>query len=343
MAEHPAMLTRTFLALALGVTLAHGQAARPGDFSKANSVTLFLAEAKRGVAEHGLSHAFGERDGRTGLDNVQGIDCRSLRPANPDAVMGYLYFTLDPTFKAQDVARVRIDVVYFDEENGVFGLQYDATDAPKGSSAKALLPNVPFGGSRQWRTNSFHVRDGTFRNSQNARSDFRLWARPAKFSVERVTVTLEPEAPPVKPLAFNGSGEAKLTEWHFQPYARTKTVFARGTNEANGLRWLQIEVTEGQGGGAWRTAPLLEAGQYRFMARARTTRPANANTANTAVLRASGQPPSQGLKLTLEWKALTFDISVGMPEYVELVCDFAGSVGDVQFDLDSLKLVRLPK
>ena len=334
------MLTRTMLALALGVTLAHGQLARPGDFSKANSVTLFLAEAKRGVAERGLSHAFWERDGRTERDNVDGIDCRSLRLANPEAAMGYFYFALDPSFKAQDVARVRIDVVYFDEENGVFGLQYDATDAPRGSSSKALLPNVPFRGSKQWRTNSFHVRDGTFRNSQNARSDFRLWARPAKFSVERVTVTLEPEAPPVKPLAFHASGEAKLTDWHFQPYARAKTVFARGTNESDGLRWLQIEVTEGQGGGAWRTAPLLEPGNYRFTARARTTRPASGNT---AVLRASGQPPIQGIEPTREWMTLTFDLSVVAPEYVELVCDFAGSVGNVQFDLDSLKLVRLPK
>lgn len=89
------------------------------------------------------------------MDNVEGIDWRSLRLANPDAVMGYFYFTLDPTFNEQDVARVRIDVVYFDEESGVFGLQYDATGAPTGSSSKALLPNVPFRGSKQWRTNSF--------------------------------------------------------------------------------------------------------------------------------------------------------------------------------------------
>jgi hypothetical protein len=30
-------------------------------------------------------------------------------------------------------------------------------------------------------------------------------------------------------------------------------------------------------------------------------------------------------------------------QYVELVCDFFGAAGDVQFDLDSLKLVRLPQ
>ena len=55
------------------------------------------------------------------------------------------------------------------------------------------------------------------------------------------------------------------------------------------------------------------------------------------------QPPVQRLKLSSEWQVIAFDINVATQEYVELVCDFAGSVGDVQFDLDSLKLVRLPK
>lgn len=336
-------LAQTFLALTIGVTWAHGQPARLRDFSKAKSVTLFLVDAKRGVAEGGLSHAFWERDGRTEVSGKEGLECRSLHLANPDAMMGYFYFTLDPTFKEQDVSRVRIEVVYFDGEGGregVFGLQYDAAGAPNGSSAKALLPNVPLKGSGQWRTNSFHVRDGTFQNSQNARSDFRLWARPAEFSVSRVTVTLEPETPALRPLAFNASGEATLSEWHHQPYGRTKTVFARKTNETDGVRSLQISVTQGQGGGSWRTAPFLEVGDYRFMARARTTEPARGNV---AVLRVSGQPPAQSVKVTPEWATLTYDFSMEAPEYVELVCDFQGTEGGVQFDLDSLKLVRKPK
>jgi len=341
--ERLTTLAQPWLALMIGVMSAHGQAAQPRDFSKAHSVALFLADAKRGAAEGGLSHAFWERDGRTEVSGVEGVECRSLRLSNPDAVMGYFYFTLDPTFKEQDVARVRIDVVYFDGESGsegVFGLQYDASGAPKGSSARALLPNVPLKGSGQWRTNSFHVRDGTFHNAQNARSDFRLWARPAEFNVSRVTVTLEPEAPALKALAFNAAGEAMLREWHFQPYARTKTVFARTTNETDGVRSLQISVTEGQGGGAWRTAPFLEAGEYRFVARARSTEPAKGNI---ATLRVSGQSSVQSVRMAPEWTTLTYDFSMEAPEHVELVCDFQGTEGGVQFDLDSLKLVRKPK
>jgi hypothetical protein len=329
-----------FLLLLSDVLPAHGQPAAPRDFSKTNSVTLFLADAKRGRADGGLSHSFWERDGRTEVLGMEGIESRTLRLANPDAVMGYFYFTLDPTFKEQDVSRVRIDVEYFDGpkgREGVFGLEYDATDAPNGSPSKALLPNVPFKGTGRWQTNSFHVRNGTFRNSQNAHSDFRLWARPAEFSVSRVTVTLEPEAPPVKALEFNGSGEAILTDWHFQPYGREQTVSARKTDETDHVRCLRITVTEGRGGGAWRTAQLLEAGEYRFTARARSTEPASANT---AVLRVStGRQPILPVKLTPEWAVLTHDFSMAEQGYVELVCDFSGTEGGVDFDLDSLKLI----
>jgi hypothetical protein len=106
------------------------------------------------------------------------------------------------------------------------------------------------------------------------------------------------------------------------------------------VRWLQISVTEGQGGGSWRTAPLLGAGEYRFVARARTTEPARGNA---AVLRVSGRPPIESVKVTPEWTTLTYDFSVSSPEYVELVCDFFGTEGGVQFDLDSLKLIRQSK
>jgi len=336
-------LVHSVLALMIGVVWVDGQPARLRDFSKAKSVTLFLPDARRGVAEGGLSHAFWERDGRTEVSGFEGMECRSLSPSNPDAVMGYFYFALDPTFKEQDVSRVRIDVMYFDGplgHEGVFGLQYDATGVPNGATARALVHNVPIKGSGQWRTNSFHVRDGTFQNSQNARSDFRLWARPAEFSVSRVTVTLEPEPPALKPLAFNASGEAILGEWHFQPYARTKTVFARTTNQTDGVRSLQIRVTVGQGGGSWRTAPFLEAGMYRFTARARSTEAARGNV---ATLRVSGQRLAQSIRVTPEWTALAYDFSMEAPEHVELVCDFQGTEGGVQFDLDSLKLVQKSK
>src|ERR1043166_5837554 len=126
----------------LALAFAMMSAARPGhsqpiparNFSKSSSVTLFLTEAKRGAAREGLAHAFWERDGRTESASVNGVECRSLSLANPEAAKGYFYFTLDPSFKEQDVSRVRIDVEYFDGFNGqagVFGLQYDATGSPK--------------------------------------------------------------------------------------------------------------------------------------------------------------------------------------------------------------------
>ena len=74
-------------------------------------------------------------------------------------------------------------------------------------------------------------------------------------------------------------------------------------------------------------AVLLEAGEYRLMARARSTEPAEANR---AVLRvSSGRSLVLPVELTPEWARLTHDFSVAEQGYVELVCDFSG-VGGVR-------------
>jgi hypothetical protein len=334
------------LALAFAVV----SAARPGQsqpvparsFSKSSSVTLFLAEAKRGAAREGLAHAFWERDGRTEAVGVEGVECRSLSLANPEAAKGYFYFTLDPTFKEQDVSHVRIDVEYFDGVSGhagVFGLQYDGTGLPGGYSSTPLLPNVLLKGSGKWLTNRFHVRDATFQNSQNAGSDFRLWASPPELSVSRVTVTRETETPLPKPLAFDAAGEANLREWNQQWDSGARPVFGRGTNEADGVRWLEVRAPEALSAGSWRTAPLLEAGVYQFAGRARATDSAK----GAVVLRVSGRPATESVVVTPEWKTLRYDFTVQALAYVELVCEFRGTQGGLRFDMDSLKLVRKSK
>ncbi|MBC8097323.1 MAG: hypothetical protein H7Y43_16075 [Akkermansiaceae bacterium] len=339
-----AHIARLALAFVLVSTARPGQsqAAPAQNFSKFSSVTLFLADAKRGVAGEGLTHAFWERDGRTEVSGVEGVECRSLSLANPEAAKGYFYFTLDPTFKEQDVSRVRIDVEYFDGMNGkagVFGLQYDATGSPNGSSSKPLLPNVALNGSGRWLTNSFHVRDGGFQNAQNARSDFRLWASPAELSVSRVTVTRESDAPMPKPLAFDAAGEAKLREWNRQWDSGARPSFSGGTNETDGVRWLEVRA-EVAGAGSWRTAPLLEAGNYQFVGRARATDSAGGNA---VMLRVSGRPSAGSARLTSEWRTLTYDFTVAALEHVELACEFRGEQGGARFDVDSLKLVRKSK
>src|SRR5712691_2715434 len=89
---------------------------KPRDFSTINSVTLLLVEAQRGNALRGqaLEHIYWERDGRTTVMDVEGVACRSLNLTEQGRAKAYLYFAIHPSFKNHDVAKVRIEVEYFD-------------------------------------------------------------------------------------------------------------------------------------------------------------------------------------------------------------------------------------
>lgn len=332
---------------------AEGDGETMADFSRTNSVSLPLTESSRGRDRwrHGLAHAFWEKDGRTTAMTVEGVPCRNLSLSGEGRSKGYFYFALDHSFKQQDVSKVRIDVDYFDGfdgQHGVFGLQYDASaagGAPQPSS-KALLPMVALNGSGKWLKASFHVRDATFENAQNARSDFRLVASPPELSVSRVTVTLEPEmaSPPV-PLKFDEKGEAKLRDWNVQWDTGSQPSFARGTNGTDGIRWMEVRASGSRSVGSWRTSVLLEPGNYQLLCRAELTGvkaggEPSGEPSDGAMLRASGKSGYKMVAGPAGWTLLDYDFVMTTQEYVELVCDFRGSHGSVRFDVDSLKLIR---
>lgn len=332
-----------------GILTAQEEVLVPKDFSRTNSVTLSLMEAKRGNErwQQGLAHAFWEKDGRTTVMDVEGVSCRNLSLSADGRSKGYFLFAINPSFKNQDVSRVKIEVDYFDGfdgREGVFGLQYDATgadDAPL-PSAKALLPMVPLKGSGKWLKAAFHVRDGTFENAQNARSDFRLVVSPPELSVSRVTVTLEPQLtnPPV-PLKFGAAGEVKLHEWNPQWDTGAQPSFARGTNNAGGMPWLEVRASGSLVAGSWRTAVLLEPGEYQFVGRAKIDDAQTGIGATGGVmLRVSGKSGYKMATEAADWTPLEYNFAMSALDYVELVCDFRGSHGGARFEADSLKLIR---
>ncbi len=335
----------------LAPVLVQGQAEEEElrDYSKTNSVILSLVDASRRDNRwvHGLSHAFWEKDGRTTLMDVAGVPCRNLSLSEEGRAKGYFYFALNPSFKEQDVTRVRIDVEYYDGfegQAGVLGLQYDASASADGFgvSSKQMLPNVPLNGSGQWLKATFHIRDGTFQNAQNSRSDFRLVASPPELSVRRVTVTLEPEqGPAAESLKFDASGEAALGEWNIQWDAGDKPTFSRGTNAAGRLRWLQIALASKGSGGSWRRSVLLEPGRYQFVGRVIVEDPSEGiGQAGGARLRVSGGAGSPAVSQSKDWTMLNYEFTMTNREYVELVCELRELQGSARFDLGSLKIIR---
>lgn len=171
--------------------------ARPAvtkDFSQSNSVSLLLAEDEQA---DGLKHNFRERDGLTTVVKVADVPCRFLNRKEQGHAEGYIYFAIDPGFKATNATNVRIDVEYFDvvfdAAPAMLTLQFDASggSGTLSSAYHRATGSFVLRGSETWRTATFRARGATFANSQNGRSDFRILVKPPELYVRRVTVTRE--------------------------------------------------------------------------------------------------------------------------------------------------------
>jgi hypothetical protein len=159
--------------------------------------------------------------------------------------------------------------------------------------------------------------------------------------VNRVTVTLDPQAPAAEPLRFDAGGELKLLDWNVQWDAGTRRAFSRSPAGAVGSRWLQISAPDGSTAASWRTAPLLEPGEYQCTGKARTE---EAHAPGGGVtLRASGRSGANVVSDAPESTILTYDFTMSALGYLELVCELRGDHGNARFDLDSLKLIRKSK
>ena len=97
---------------------------------------------------------------------------------------------------------------------------------------------------------------------------------------------------------------------------------------------------------SWRAKVLLAAGRYRFEGLATTAGviPLKFGKSKGARLRVSGleASPSHELIGDSTWQPLAVEFAVGPgAEEVELICELRASKGEVWFDLESLRLVRL--
>ena len=328
----------------------------PKDFSNTNSVTVLLAEAEHWDESQGNGLVFGYwhgGDGRTTITKVEGVRCACMSLTGEGFPKGYLYFTIDPTFKGEEVANVKIDVDYFDGfdgQLGVFSLQYDATGAGDDPNPpyKQSYRHVPLKGSAKWLKATFHVKGATFKNSESGRADFRLWASPPELCLSRVTVSLDPWEPSLQAsnaLPFNAAGEAKLGEWNVQWDSGSLPSFSSLTNSQKGPRCLEIRAPGTFAAGSWRTTALLEAGEYQFVGKVRTEglEIGTQATPGGVALRMSWRSAGKIVSEAPDWTSLTYDITMPALGEVELVCEFHGAEGTARFDEDSLRLIRKNK
>src|SRR5688572_27527398 len=103
------------------------------DHSLSNSVSIVFAEQDE---ENGLEHRSREKDGLTKKVRVGDTPCRllNLKDTRSEA---YIYFAIDPGFKADGLRNVKIEVEYFDivfDRPTSFNLQFDGTGVRQSSN-----------------------------------------------------------------------------------------------------------------------------------------------------------------------------------------------------------------
>jgi hypothetical protein len=162
------------------------------DWSKSNAVSIVLGDESN---YGGLKHNDKERDGITSIVKVADVPCRLLNHKERGRAEAFLYFSIDPAFKATGATNVKVDVEYFDvlldETRTTFGIHYDAAGAGGSLSSRyrSAGRTVMLTGVNKWLTTTFYLRNAAFKNAQNGQSDFRIYVRPPDLYVRRVTVT----------------------------------------------------------------------------------------------------------------------------------------------------------
>jgi hypothetical protein len=156
------------------------------NFAKAGGLEVALGEPAKEY-DGGIQHLYFVPDGRTVPTRVEGVPCR--RPAIQTENAGYFYFRVDPSFKKSGARDVEVEIEYFDDSRGSFGLEFDGSRSPEAMNEPYHSADVyGFSGSKLWRTATFNIRSASFRNAQNGGADFRLWASPPVMFLRKVTL-----------------------------------------------------------------------------------------------------------------------------------------------------------
>ncbi len=145
-----------------------------------------------------------------------------------------------------------------------------------------------------------------------------------------------------KPLAFV-KNVAVVGNW--KPVDVLANVQVAQTNSPDGLPSLYVHA-RAAAAASWRSKVLLKRGVYRFegnvSARGVTAIGYGRNHGVTLRIAGGRSKRKAGLLGTFAWRTMGADFGVGQDqEEIELICEVRASAGEIWFDLDSLKLVRL--
>jgi hypothetical protein len=148
-------------------------------------------------------------------------------------------------------------------------------------------------------------------------------------------------APEPEPLKFDASGFALIPGWKTKIESGDPVMVRH--SESNRV---DLHIDGGGDGciASWRSRVVLNAGKYRFQARARCAGidPRTSNSGTGAGVRISGGQRTNKLQGNKDWTVLQHDFEVPAEgSEVEFVCELRANKGKVWFDRESLKLKKL--
>jgi hypothetical protein len=172
-----------------------------------------------------------------------------------------------------------------------------------------------------------------FRNQANGVKD-RIVQRGAEIQRQLAL-------PELKPLQFV-SNVARPTNWRIENQPNLARV-ERANDDSRSVFHI---VAPTNSAASWRSKVILDGGRYRFegIARSHGIVPLKDDIkGGGAGLRISQQSRTNVLLGDNVWSKLQFDFEAASPDdEVELVCELRADKGEVWFDIDSLRVIRLP-
>lgn len=151
--------------------------------------------------------------------------------------------------------------------------------------------------------------------------------------------------PDPKPFLFDANGVAVVKAWE----ERKETDDARHEILTLPNEPQCLSIKAGAGGqciASWRSRVILPAGTYRFAVKAKADKiEARTDQQGTgAGIRISGSQRSNKLEGTGDWKLLVYQFTIEQPQQeVELVAELRAASGQVLFQTDSMRLVKVRK
>ena len=150
------------------------------------------------------------------------------------------------------------------------------------------------------------------------------------------------QMPELKPLQFV-NGIARLATW--RPVDTPANGILEQTKSSDGRRALHIRAGP-LTSASWRSNVLLTKGRYRFQGAVRTSSVEALNFGKNkgAGLRILGAGRSSPFQLVgdNDWKELEVQCDIGAEQEIELICELRARKGEVWFDLDSLRVLKIP-